>query len=397
MTAIACLRVVLEASATGLREEVLGPLVEKLAGAYLETRWRWPREFTPLSHYSFLLMDPRANELDVRELARLSDELQTKLFGEAAVGEVALLLFEGPEACVRAFAALDKEALATAMADRALLPRGGRLRRISAAEVSAAETVTTATETNAPTQSLETRFHGVYFALKELFYGDVLSVCPDSRGRRESIVDGRDQLPGDARAFDEGCVEAALECLAAGAIKSMLYVPVAYDNLLRPSLRAACIKRFARLPEDARGRLGATIYGVPRDPGFGAMTHIHETLGQHFQTIDLRVDDPAFEIEKLGVHAVAGVSFALPAGDRRSRLAALRRFVSRRGHYKQRRIWASVTNVRDGEELAACVSLGVPFTSGPGICKPLQFPMGGRLVPRGRLPIGGAALADAAD
>lgn len=390
MTAIACLRVVLEASATGLREEVLGPLVEKLAGAYLETRWLWPRAFTPLSHYSFLLMDPRADELDVSELARLSDELQAKLFGEAAIGEVALLLFEGPEASVRAFAGLDKEALAAAMADKALLPRGGRLSRICA-EPPPVETVASAPQTDAANPSLETRFHGVYFALKDVFYGDVLSVCPDRRGRRGSIVDGHDQLPGDASAFDEGCVDAALECLAAGAIKSMLYVPVAYDNLLRPSLRAACVERFARLPEDARGRLGAAIYGVPRDPGFGAMTHIHETLGPHFQTIDLRVDDPAFEIEKLSVHAVAGVSFALPAGDRRSRIAALRHFASRRSHYKQRRIWASVTNVRDREELAACVSLGVPFMSGPAVCKPQLLPLGGRLVPRGRLPVGDAA------
>ena len=121
------------------------------------------------------------------------------------------------------------------------------------------------------------------------------------------------------------------------------------------------------------------------------MTHIQETLEPHFQTIDLRVDDPAFEIEKLSVHAVAGVSFALPAGDRRSRLAALRRFASRRSHYKQRRIWASVTNVRDREELAACVSLGVPFMSGPAVCRPQLLPLGGRLVPRGRLPVGDMA------
>ena len=396
MTAIACLRVALEASATSLREEVLGPLVEKLAGAYLETRWLWPREFTPLSYYSFLLIDPRADELDVSELARLSDELQTKLFGEAAIGEVALLLFEGPEASVRAFAALDKETLAAAMADEVLLPRGGRLSRICT-EPPPLETVASASQTDAAAPSLEARFHGVYFALKDVFYGDVLSVCTGFRGRRASIVDGHDQLPGDASAFDEGSVEAALECLASGAIKSMLYVPVAYDNLLRPSLRAACVKRFGRLPEESRTHLGAAIYGVPRDPGFGAMTHIHETLGPHFQTIDLRVDDPAFEIEKLSVHAVAGVSFALPAGDRRSRIAALRQFASRRSHYKQRRIWSSVTNVRDGEELATCVSLGVPFMSGPGVCKPQLLPLGGRLVPRGRLPVDDAAsMASAA-
>jgi len=389
MTAIACLRVVLEAGATGLREEVLGPLVEKLAGAYLETRWLWPREFAPLSHYSFLLTDPRANELDVRELARLSDDLQTRLFGQSAAGEVALLLFEGAETAARAFAALDKEALAAALADSALLPAGGHLRRIGAkGPASEPEgNAATAARAEGSDTSPETRFHGVYFSLKDVFIGDVLSVRAGSRGRWPSIVDGPDQMPSDPAAFDEACLEAALQSLAAAPVKAVLYVPIAYDNLVRPSLRAACVKRLAGLPEESRGHLGAVIYGVPRDPGFGAMTQIRDTLGRHFQTLDLRVDDPGFEVEKLGVHAVAGVSFALPASDRRGRMAALRQFAGRRTHYKQRRIWASVTNVRDGEELAACAALGVPFMSGPGVCGPQMLPLGGRLIARGDLPL----------
>lgn len=391
MVAIACLRVVLEAGATGLREEVLGPLVEKLAGAYLESRWRWPREFAPLSHYSFLLTDPRADRLDVRELARLSDDLQTRLFGQSAEGEVALLLFEGPEAAARAFAALDRETLAAALADESLLPTGGKLSRIGAAAAAreASEKATVAKPGDEADTSSAVRFHGVYFALKDVFIGDVLSVRSDSRHRLPSVVDGPDQMPADAPAFDEACLQAALSYLPRTSIKSILYLPIAYDNLVRPSLRAACMQRLAALPEDSRGRLGAVIYGVPRDPGFGAMTQIRDSLARHFQTIDLRVDDPGFEVEKLSVHAVAGVSFALPASDRRGRLAALRRFAGRRSHYKQRRIWASVTNVRDGEELAACVALGVPFMTGPGVCRPQGSPLGGRLIQRGELPIAG--------
>ncbi|MDP3749932.1 MAG: hypothetical protein Q8Q88_23135 [Phenylobacterium sp.] len=393
MTAIACLRVVLETGATGLREAVVGPLVEKLAGAYLETRWCWPREFSPLSHYSFLLTDPRADQLDLRELARLSDDLQTRLFGQSATGEVTLLVFEGPEAAARGFAALDKEALAAALRNEALLPAGGRLSRISAKApvMEAAESAASDPPTHAPEPSLEVRFHGVYFSLKDVFIGDVVSAHAENRGRRASIVEGFEQLPSDPAAFDETCVEAALECLAKAPIKAILYVPVAYDNLVRPSLRAACVKRLSALPADSRNHLGAVIYGVPRDPGFGAMTQIRDTLGRHFQTIDLRVDDPAFEVEKLGVHAVAGVSFALPTTDRRGRMAALRQFASHRSHYKQRRIWASVTNVRDGEELAACAALGVPFMSGPAVCRPQLLPLGGRLIQRGDLPIREAA------
>jgi hypothetical protein len=389
MTAIACLRVVVEAGVTGLSEEVLAPLVEKLAGAYLESRWSWPREFRPLSHYCFLMTDPRADELDVRELSRLSDDLQTRLFGRSAAGEVTLLVFEGPEPSALAFAGLDKEALATALANEALLPAGGRLSRISA-NAPILEAEQSAVEASPPppsAPSVAAHFHGVYFSLKDVFIGDVLSAHTDSRGRRSSIVEGFEQLPSDPAAFDDACVEAALCSLARAPIKAILYVPVAYDSLVRPSLRMACIKRLARLPEENRNHLGAVIYGVPRDPGFGAMTQIRDALARNFQTIDLRVDDPAFEIEKLSLQAVAGVSFALPSTDRRARMAALRQFASHRGHYKQRRIWASVTNVRDGEELAACTALGVPFMSGPAICKPHPRPLGGRRVGRGDLPI----------
>jgi len=95
VTAVACLRVAVEADRTGLSPAVLGPLVAKFSSAYLETRWLWPRKFAPLTHYSFLLTDPRADELDVQELARLSDELQIKLFGEAEVRTEKILIATG--------------------------------------------------------------------------------------------------------------------------------------------------------------------------------------------------------------------------------------------------------------------------------------------------------------
>ena len=47
MTAVACLRVVLEVDPVSAQQRALGPIVRKLASAYLETRWTWPREFEP--------------------------------------------------------------------------------------------------------------------------------------------------------------------------------------------------------------------------------------------------------------------------------------------------------------------------------------------------------------
>lgn len=130
MTAVACLRVVIEAEAAPVPPAMLGPIVEKLTKAYLETRWSWPREFAALTHYAFLLIDPRADELDVRELVALSEELQLKFFGHDKGGRVALLLFEGSEEAVRDFARLEGEDLARARRDPEWLPAGGRLAQI---------------------------------------------------------------------------------------------------------------------------------------------------------------------------------------------------------------------------------------------------------------------------
>ncbi len=132
MTAVACLRVAIDADRVGLSPVSLGPLVSKFGGAYLDSRWLWPRHFEPLTHYAFLLTDPRAERTDVRELARMGDELQAKLFGAGSDGEVALLMFEGSPDAARAFAALSHEALAEALKNPDLLPTGGRLTRVVA-------------------------------------------------------------------------------------------------------------------------------------------------------------------------------------------------------------------------------------------------------------------------
>lgn len=55
--------------------------------------------------------------------------------------------------------------------------------------------------------------------------------------------------------------------------------------------------------------------------------------------------------------------------------------------YKQRRIWASVTNIRDHAELEACETLGIPFVTGPAICAPQTRALGGRVVAPEHLPI----------
>ena len=387
MTAVACLRIVIEADVVPVPAATLGLIVEKLTKAYLETRWSWPREFAPLTRYAFLLTDPRADELDVRELVALSEELQLKFFGQDKGGRVALLLFEGSEDAVRDFAQLEGEDLARARRDPAWLPPGGRLAQILGEDLVSEMSVDARAPADEGGPTAAARFSGIYFRMRNVFIGDVISSLAEGVRERATLVEGVDRLPRDAERFDTGCIDAARQLLKDDRLCSSLYVPLAYDSLVRPSLRAAVSSRIGCLPEGKRAQLAAIVYNVPRDPPFGAIAQIRATLGGAFNTIDLRVDDPDFAIEKLTTQAVAGVSFALPQGDRRTRLSALRHFTQHRAAYKQRRIWASITNVRDAQELEACEAHGVPFITGPAVCEPQSRPLGGRVMTPEHLPV----------
>ncbi len=81
------------------------------------------------------------------------------------------------------------------------------------------------------------------------------------------------------------------------------------------------------------------------------------------------------------------MTLVLPEGDPHQRLSALRRFGERLEHYKQRRIWSGVTNVRRRVELEAAARLRIPFMTGPAVCTPLPTPAGGRGVALSGLPL----------
>lgn len=409
MTAVACLRVDVSAHSELMPLPALEQLVHKFAGAYLETRWSWPRRFAPLSEVSFLLTDPRSDDLEVAELRRLSDELQEHLFGVGDEGEVALLVFEGSHAAVTEFAAMDTQQVAAAVADPALLPPGGRLTRIlpealSRAAVTPAAPSARAQETGwteAPAASLR-RLHqtpelplppawegvqGVYFMPRELFYGDVVMYIPQNAKTHLSVVDGPGHMPGDADAFDSACADIAARLLAARPKGSPIFVPVCFSSLARPSRREAYMETLSKLPLERRSELVAAIYDVPRDPAFTGLRQARALLEANFAAIDLRVTDPGFEIEKLPAGSVTSVTLMLPEGDSRARLSAMRRFTERLVHYKQRRIWPGVTNVRRRVELEAAAQLGIPFVTGPGVCSPMPSPVGGRRLQAAGLPM----------
>ncbi|HEX5379728.1 MAG TPA: hypothetical protein VFW47_14220 [Phenylobacterium sp.] len=403
MTAVACLRVAVDADSTGLSPAALGPLVAKFSAAYLETRWLWPRAFQPLTHYAFLLTDPRSEEMDVRELALLSDELQVKLFGLGSEGEVALLLFEGSPEAARAFAALDSQALAAAIENPDLLPTGGRLSRVVSPGavdmepeiileappkpvVEASPEPTTDAVPSAPALPALEGLHGIYFAPRGLFVADVVSSTPGTARTHFSLVEGSEHMPDNPAAFDADCVIAAMRFLTEG-VKAMLYLPICYSNIVRLSQRQDYERLLSVLPEAHRNQLAAAVYDVPRDPAFGALSQMKAMLSRYVTNIDLRTFDPGFEIEKLQPQAVTSVTLVLPDSEPRVRLAVLRRFTDRLDLYRRKQIWQAVTNVRSRSELSVCAQAKVPFVTGPAICRMQTLPVGGRMQPLAELPV----------
>lgn len=409
MSAVACLRVDISGACEGMSPAMLGPLVQKFAGAYLEMRWSWPRRAAALTEYSFLLTDPRSEELDMGELQRLSDELQRHLFGTGEDGEVALLVCEGNQQAVTEFATMGAGSLAEALRDPARLPRGARLRRIVAewraatpdqAEVGAepaepspewvAMQAALRRELTAPQPPAEPAwegFQGVYFIPRQVFFGDAVMFVPENSRTHLSLVDGTDHMPCDPQAYDEACIGIAARVLAGRPKGAILYLPLSFTTLVRPSARAAYAARLDELPTDRREELAVCIYDVPRDPAFTGLQQARALLDAHVSVIDLATADPAFEIEKVSKDLVNSVTLVLPDGDAHQRISALRRFSERLVHFKQRRIWPGVTNVRRRAELEVAARLHIPFATGPAVCSPLPSAVGGRVSPLETLPL----------
>lgn len=379
MTAVACLRVSLDANRTDIPVESLGPLVAKYTNAFLEVRWCWPRTFDRLTHYCYRLADPRTEELDTFELARLSDELELRLFGTAAADALTLLLFEGSEAAIQEFSALSAEGVLELISGARSVPDGGRLSRIAA----------DGTLSRIPPEIVPRRpfaedqpppqeaVQGIYFPSRQVFVGDVVSCTPGGSDLHVSVADGLEHQPQDAVEFDNACLLSALRLIRQGGLRAPLYLPVSFSKLMRPTLRAGYAELLQVLPENARATLAAAVYDVPRVMSYQALMTVQGVLGDHVSAIDLQTADPGFEVLQFSAQAVRSVTFVLPDARQDVRLAALRRFGTRSGEFKSRQIWTGVTNIRTRKERELARDLRVPFLTGPAICRLRADPIGG--------------------
>jgi hypothetical protein len=404
LTAFACFRV--DVAALGECQAAVMPLVRKFTIAYLEQRWTWPRRFATISEITFLLVDSRAEVLDTDELRELSNNLQAHLFGTGDEGRVALLVFEGAQEAVTAFAAMSKEAVDAAIDDPMLLPPGGKFTRIvpGMGKVQPAPSPRESAEppseesrrgpvgprwtfdTPAPRPPIWEGVQGVYFTPRQIFYADMVTYTPHGSRTRLSLTDGAGHFPPEATEFDAECVGIAVRLLGQRKRGPPLYLSLSFTSLVRPSLRQAYKTLLADLPILRRAELAATIYDVPRDPTLAGLTQARAMLDPHISALDLRTSDPDFEVEKLPQGLVNSVTFVLPDGDRLVRIAALRRFARHLGLYKQRRIWPAISNLRQRAEVDAAVQAQIPFLTGPAICGPRAIPIGGSEFTIERLP-----------
>ena len=416
MAAVACLRVMADEAAHDRPADMAG-VVAKLTSAFLDTRWIWPRRHGRVGVSAFLLADPRALEFDAAELRALASELQVKLFGVEGAGEVSLLLFEGGQEEIMRFASLSAAGLQAAL-DGAPgePPLNGRIRRVTADGI---EPVTHAGDPDAPaladddhhhavsqalleqlrqddpetaaassSQPPTAGFHAVYYAPRQNVIGSAVSDGRLGASSLRGVFGNAGHIQGEAaRHYDAHCLDVAMPVLSGAGFGGLLFLPLSFSSLVHRPTRELYLPMLARLPAQRRGQLAASVYDVPRDPSFAAMSQLTTFLKQYFSFIDLGVIDPGFRVEKMAASIVNSVTFLITETDQKARLASVRRFMDNRENYKRQKIWPAISHIRSRAELDFCMAQRAPFLSGPAVSDLLDAPADASALAPDALPL----------
>ncbi|MBI1682064.1 hypothetical protein [Caulobacter hibisci] len=391
MTAVACLKIFVGEDLRFADTDAMAALVAKVAGAYLETTWLHPRRYGLVAPFTFVLADPRATRLDARELQAMARDMQRKLFGVEGDGQVSLLLVEGDQAEVMRFGGMSLEAVRALIAQDVYPDGLGRVCRVTPdGVVSLAppggpvageppmEALPKIVSRPEPTGPLG--FRGVYHLQRELFVGSVVV---------HGLVERRtfdQEIRAEAEDADSAAL-AAIPSLLKADEAGVIFLPVCFSSLVKPSGRNVLATALAALPSSARGRLAAGIYDTPRVPSFSALSQIKSFLDPYVSRLDLRVRDPAFRVEDLPPDFASSVTLDLPESTESERLAAIDRFMRESPAYRRKRIWQGVTGVARRRELLACVDHEVPFVTGPEVTDLLHAPAAVSPFARPMLPL----------
>ncbi|MDB5456261.1 MAG: hypothetical protein JWP92_1846 [Caulobacter sp.] len=393
MTAVACLRVFVGETLQFADSETMAALVAKVAGSYLESTWLWPRRFGLVAPFSFALADPRATRLDVRELQALAAELKQKLFGTSGDGDIRLLTFEGDQTEVMRFAGAPLSELTAVLEGRDDGTIGGRVCRITPDGVESVVPPDGSVAGLPPIEELEPHgppparatYRGVYHSQREAFIGSVV-VWREAGATTSTFGDAPSTSDAAVREHDIPAAQAAVRVLPATP-HGVLFLPISFSTIVKPRARAALLPELEALPRSLRGRVGAAVYDTPRAPLFTALSRARSFLTPFFSRIDLRVSDPAFQIENLPADLATSVTLVLPEANEATRLAAIARFMRERRAYRRKHVRQGVGDVRTRREFDACLRHGAPFLTGPAITDLLDSPVGAQACPTANLPL----------
>uniref|UniRef100_B0SWY4 Uncharacterized protein n=1 Tax=Caulobacter sp. (strain K31) TaxID=366602 RepID=B0SWY4_CAUSK len=398
MTAIACLKVFVGDELKFADNETMAALVGKVAGAYLETTWLWPRRYGLVAPFSFVLADPRATKLDARELQALARDLQFKLFGDKGEGDIALLMFEGDQTDVMRFAGIhgaQLKALLEGKDDGSLV---GRVCRITPTEVTSVAPKDGPVHGAPPMEELallhpaseaggppaRVGYRGVYHGPRQVFIGSV------AIWRRAEVASAfglsAPRIEADRPEDDIKVLGGVAEALAAVPV-GVMFFPISFSTIVKPSARAELLPHLEALPHGSRVRLAAAVYDTPRAPSFSALSQVKRFLDPFFCRLDLRVADPAFQIDDLPADLASSVTLVLPQTDEPARLAAIGRFMREAPVYRRKQVWQGVTDVRTRRELNQCLDQVVPFMTGAAVTDLLERPVGATQLPSLNLPL----------
>lgn len=395
MTALACLKIMVGDTLMFADADTMAGLVAKVAGAYLESTWLWPRRYGLVAPFSFVLADPRATLLDPRELQALARALQTKLFGQTSDGEVSLLMLEGDKAEVMRFAGMPAHELKALLDADDLGEAIGRVCRITPDGVVSLAPPGGPVTGEPPVEILreiepepKTRiaYRGVYHSPRELFVGNVALRRESAAPRPLDFDAPAPAVNGRDADHDIPILQSAKDILGRQE-SGVLFFPICFSTLVKPSARDALLPHLEALPRAARQRLAAAVYDTPRAPSFSAMQTIQALLKPHFSRLDLRVSDPAFQVEDLPADFASSVTLILPEGSESVRLSAATRFLRDAPLYARKRIWQGISELRTRRELNACVEQRAPFLSGPAITDLLEAPTPTTSCPSLHLPL----------
>lgn len=398
MTAIACLKVFVGDALKFADNETMAALVGKVAGAYLETTWLWPRRYGLVAPFSFVLADPRATQLDARELQALSRDLQHKLFGDKGEGDIVLLMFEGDQTDVMRFAGIHGAQLKALLEGKDDGSIAGRVCRITPTEVSSVvpqggpvhgaptmeELAVLHPAGEDPGPPARVGYRGVYHGPRQTFIGSVAVWRPAQATSIFGLTSSSDEAAREEE--DIPALGGVAEALAAVSV-GVMFFPICFSTLVKPRARALLLPHLEALPPGSRPRLAAAVYDTPRAPSFSALSQVRRFLDPFFSRLDLRVTDPAFQIEELPPGLASSVSLVLPQADEPARLAAISRFMREAPAYRRKQVWQGVTDVRTRRELNHCLDQGVPFLTGGAVTDLLEKPLGATQLPSLHLPM----------